>query len=335
MEGPMVIDLARRTFIAALGGAAAAWPLVARAQPPRRIGILMNGDANDKWRQSSLASFVQGLRNLGWHEAQNLRTELRWTSGDAERARAAATELLQLSPDAILSSSTTNLSALLKQGPTMPIVFIQVSDPIAQGFVSNLAHPGGNITGFASYESSIPGKWLDLLKQIEPNLKRVALVFNPETSPQSKFFLNSVEAAAPTFGVEVVVIHVQDNAGIESAIEALAGQPDTGLIFPTDSFLASRSKLIVEIVARHRLPAIYVEGSYLEDGGLMSYSQDWDEQFRQAASYVDRILRGAKPGDLPIEQPTKFKLVINLKTAKAIGLTVPQSLLATADEVIE
>jgi len=171
----MVIDLARRTFIAALGGAAAAWPLVARAQPPRRIGILMNGDANDKWRQSSLASFVQGLRNLGWHEAQNLRTELRWTSGDAERARAAATELLQLSPDAILSSSTTNLSALLKQGPTMPIVFIQVSDPIAQGFVSNLAHPGGNITGFASYESSIPGKWLDLLKQIEPNLKRVAL----------------------------------------------------------------------------------------------------------------------------------------------------------------
>jgi len=217
----------------------------------------------------------------------------------------------------------------------MPIVFIQVSDPVAQGFVSNLAHPGGNITGFTAFEVSMGGKWVDLLKQMAPSLKRIALVFNPETSPQSKFFVGAVEAAAPSFGVEVAVGHLHDDAGIEPAIETLSRQPDTGLIFPPDSFGELHSKLIVEIVTRHRLPAIYVEGNYLDDGGLMSYSQNFDEQFRQAASYVDCILKGAKPGDLPIQLPTKFKLVINLTAAKALGLTVPPSLLALADEVIE
>jgi len=295
----------------------------------------MNADATSKLQQSYLESFVQGLRNLGWIETQNLRIELRWTGGDAERARSAATELLQLSPDLIFSSSTANLSALLKQGPTMPIVFIQVSDPVAQGFVSNLAHPGGNITGFTAFEVSMGGKWVDLLKQMAPSLKRVALVFNPETSPQNKFFLSSVEAAAPSFGVAVAAARLQDDAGIEPAIETLSRQPDTGLIFPPDTFMQMRSKRIVEIVARYRLPALYVEGDYLEDGGLMSYSQNFDEQFRQAASYVDCILKGAKPGDLPIQLPTKFKLVINLTAAKALDLTVPPSLLALADEVIE
>ena len=328
-------SIERRAFLTALGGAAVAWPLAARAQQPRRIGILMNTDATDKLHQSYLASFVGGLRNLGWIEAQNLRIELRWTEGDAERARTAATELLQLSPDVILASSTRNLSALLKQGPTMPIVFIQVSDPVAQGFVSSLAHPGGNITGFIAFEVSMGGKWVDLLKQMAPNLKRVALVFNPEASPQSKFFLDSVKAAAPSFGVEVAAAPLHDDAGIESAIATLSRQPDTGLIFPPDGFMELHSKQIVEIVARHRLPAIYVEGNYLEDGGLMSYDQNFDEQFRQAASYVDRILKGAKPGDLPIQLPTKFKLVINLTAAKALGLTVPPTLLALADEVIE
>ena len=325
----------RREFITVLGGTAVAWPLAARAQQPRRIGILMNGYATEKYRQSYVESFVGSLRNLGWLEAQNLRIELRWTGDDAERARTTATELLQLSPDVIFSSSTRNLSALLKQGPTMPIVFIQVSDPVAQGFVSNLAHPGGNITGFTAFEVSMGGKWVDLLKQMAPNLKRVALVFNPDSSPQSKYFVGSVEAAAPSFGVEAGVAHLRDDAGIESAIETLSRQPDTGLIFPPDSFTEARSKPIVEIVARHCLPAIYVEGNHVEEGGLMSYGQDFDEQFRQAAGYVDRILRGAKPGDLPIQLPTKFKLAINLTAAKALGLTVPPTLLALADEVIE
>jgi len=278
---------------------------------------------------------VQGLRSLGWTEAQHLRIELRWTEGDGERARSAASELLKLSPDVILSSSTRNLAALLRQGPTMPVVFIQVSDPIAQGFVSSLAHPGGNITGFIAYEAAMGGKWVDLLKQMAPRLNRVALVFNPDASPQSKFFLDSVEAAAPSFGVAVVPAHLHDCPGIEAAIVTLARQPDTGLIFPPDGFTELHSKPIAEIVARHGLPAIYNEGNFVEDGGLMSYSQNFDEQFRQAASYVDRILKGAKPGDLPIQLPTKFKLVINLTAAKALGLTVPPTLLALADEVIE
>jgi putative ABC transport system substrate-binding protein len=295
----------------------------------------MNTDAADKLHQTYLESFVQGLRSLGWTEAQNLRIELRWTEGDGERARSAASELLKLSPDVILSSSTRNLAALLKQGPTMPVVFIQVSDPIAQGFVSSLAHPGGNITGFIAYEAAMGGKWVDLLKQMAPRLKRVALVFNPDASPQSKFFLDSVEAAVPSFGVAVVPAHLHDGPGIEATIATLARQPDTGLIFPPDSFTELHSKPIAEIVARHGLPAIYNEGNFVEDGGLMSYSQNFDEQFRQAASYVDRILKGAKPGDLPIQLPTKFKLVINLTAAKALGLTVPPTLLALADEVIE
>jgi putative tryptophan/tyrosine transport system substrate-binding protein len=327
--------IGRRQFISAIGAAAAAWPLGARAQQLRRIGILMNTDATDKLHQSYLQSFVGSLSNFGWIEAQNLRIDLRWTGGDADRSRTAASEVLQLSPDVILSSSTRNLSSLLKQGPTTPIVFIQVSDPVAQGFVSNLAHPGGNITGFAAFEASMGGKWIDLLRQMAPRLKRVALVFNPEASPQSKLFLASLEAAAPSFGLEVAAAHLQDDADIESALAALSRQGDTGLVFPADSFMEARSKLIVETVARHRLPAIYVEGNYLEDGGLMSYNQNFDDQFRQAASYVDRILRGAKPGDLPIQLPTKFKLVINLTAAKALGLTVPPSLLALADDVIE
>ena len=329
----------RREVITLLGGAAAAaslaWPRAAHAQQPRRLGILMNTDAADKLHQSYLESFVQGLRGLGWTEAQNLRIELRWTEGDGERARSAASELLKLSPDVILSSSTRNLAALLKQGPTMPVVFIQVSDPIAQGFVSSLAHPGGNITGFIAYEAAMGGKWVDLLKQMAPRLKRVALVFNPDASPQSKFFLDSVVAAAPSFGVAVAPAHLHDDAGIEAAIATLAREPDTGLIFPPDSFTELHSKAIAEIVARLGLPAIYNEGNFVEDGGLMSYSQNFDEQFRQAASYVDRILKGAKPGDLPIQLPTKFKLIINLTAAKALGLTVPPTLLALADEVIE
>ena len=328
----------RRDIITLLAAPALAWPLAARAQqagPMRRVGVLMNGDETDPEYKAYVAAFVQGLRNLGWIEGQNLRIELRWNGGDAERARTSATELLRLSPDVILSSSTTNLAALLRQAPNKPIVFVQVSDPVAQGFISNLARPEGNITGFSSYEFSIGGKWVDLLKQIAPGLVRVALIFNPDTSPQSKFFLSSVEAAGPTLGVEVMAATVHNAADIERAIENSSHQPNSGLIFPTDSFSTLHRNLIVELTARHRMPAIYFSREFAAIGGLMSYGIDFDSQFRQAAIYVDRILKGAKPADLPVQGPTKFPLVINVKAAKALGIEVPTNLLLRADDYIE
>jgi putative ABC transport system substrate-binding protein len=317
---------------------AAAWPVAAGAQlgeRVRRIGVLMNGDDTRPEFKAYVAAFVQGLRNLGWIESQNLRIELRWAGGDAELARTSANELLRLMPDVIFSSGTANLTALLRQGPTMPIVFVQVSDPIAQGFVSNLAHPGGNITGFYAYEFSIGGKWIDLLKQIAPGLVRVSLIFNPDTSPQSKFLLNSVEAVGPSLGVEVTAAPVHDAADIERAIESLSRQPNGGLIFPTDTFITLHRELIVELAARHRVPAMYAQRDLTASGGLMSYAIEYDSQFRQAAIYIDRILKGAKPADLPVQGPTKFALVINVTAAKALGIEIPTSLLLRADEYIE
>jgi putative ABC transport system substrate-binding protein len=327
----------RREFFTLLGGAAAAWPLAAPAQsgPVRRIGVLMNDVETDATSRSNVAAFVQGLRDLGWIEGQNLRVVYRWNAGSAELARTHAAELVALAPDAILSSSTTNLTALQRLSPTTPIVFIQVSDPVTQGFVLSLAHPGGNITGFSAYEFTIGGKWLDLLKQIAPATARVAVVFNPQTSPQSKFFLSSVEAAASTFGVNVAAAPVRSVAEIESAIESFSRQPNGGLIFLTDAFLVVHRKLVVEAAARHRLPAIYPSTLFVRDGGLMRYGVDTDDQFRQAASYVDRILKGAKAGDLPVQTPAKFSLVINLKAAKALGIELPMSLMLSANEVIE
>jgi putative ABC transport system substrate-binding protein len=328
----------RREFITLLGGAAAAWPVAARAQragPVRRIGVLMNGDETDADYRGFVASFAQGLRKFGWIEGQSLRTEVRWNVGQVERARSLAAELLQLSPDVILASSTTNLAEVLRRGPTMPIVFVLVADPVEQGFVSNLAHPGGNITGFSSFEFAIGGKWIELPKQIAPGLAHVTLVFNPDTSPQSRFFVTSLESAAPALGVEVTAARVHAVADIERAIETVSRQPNSGLIFPTDNFLTVRRQLIVESAARHRVPAIYALPFYTAVGGLMSYSIDWDSQFRQAAVYVDRILKGTKPGDLPVQGPTKYNLVINLKAAKALGIEVPTNLLLTADDYIE
>jgi putative ABC transport system substrate-binding protein len=324
----------RREFITLLGGAAS-WPLAARAQPARRIGMLMNSAETDAISHAFAAAFEQALRKLGWTEDQNLRIERRWRADTSEQASAYAAELVALAPEAILCSSTTNLAALLRLTRTIPIVFVQVSDPVAQGFVSNLAKPGGNITGFGSYEFSIGGKWLDLLKQLTPRLARVTLIFNPDTSPQSKFFLRSLEAAAPSFGVELTPAPVRNITDVERAIGGLADQQNRGLIFPTDSFTTKLAQLIVELTARYRVPAIYARREFVAAGGLMRYSIDYGEQFRQAASYIDRILRGANPGDLPVQQPTKFELVINLKTAKALGLQIPDNLLALADEVIE
>jgi putative tryptophan/tyrosine transport system substrate-binding protein len=328
----------RREFIRFLAGAATAWPLATRAQQAgrmRRVGVLMSSRETDPERKAQLGLFVQSLRSLGWIDGQNLRLDVRWNGGDAERTRAFATELIGLSPDVILSATTPNLTALVRQAPTMPIVFVLVSDPVAQGFVSNLARPGGNITGFTSYEFSIGGKWIDLLKQVVPALAHVSVIFNPDTSPQNNFLLGAIKSAAPALGVEATAAPVHDPAGIERAIESESLLPHGGLVFPTDNFLQTHWQLSAGIAARYRLPAISFDRYFTEAGGLMSYGSDSDPSFRQAAVYVDRILKGAKPSDLPVQTPTKFNLVINVKTAKALGIEVPTNLLLTADDFIE
>jgi len=335
----MIAKLKRRDFITLLGGAAAAWPVAARAQssPVRRIGVLMNGTATDTTLQSYLAAFAQGLRQLGWIEGQNLRIDTRWSAGDAALARIYAAQLIGLTPEVILASSTTNLMVIQQATSTVPVVFIQVSDPVAQGFVTNVTRPGGNLTGFSMYEFAIGNKWLDLLKEIAPGLARAGVMFNPDTSPQSKFFMQSIEAAAPSLGVQASVIPVRATADIEPAFEHLARAPNGGLILPTDSFTNLRIELIADLAARHRLPSISAYDRFPKVGGLMYYGASINtlDQFQQAASYVDRILKGTKPGDLPIQRADKYTLVINLKVAKALGLTVPLPLAGLADQVIE
>ena len=330
--------LGRREFITLLGGAATARPLAAWAQQTdrvRRIGVLMNGVATDSTAQSYVAEFVQTLDNLGWVEGQNLHIDYRWNAGEPLLARTYVAELISLKPDAILSSSTTNLVALQRVTHTIPIVFVEVSDPVAQGFIPSLAHPGGNITGFTAFMASMGGQWIELLKEIAPTVARTLLIYNPETSPQSELFLKSIQAAAPSFSVEVSRASVRDTNDIESAIDIFSRRPNGGLIVPSDTFTQMRRGLIVELAARHRLPAIYRSPEFVRNGGLMSYGFDFVEQFRQAASYIDQILKGAMPGELPVKQPTRFSLVINRKTAKALGLEISSKLLARADEVVE
>jgi putative ABC transport system substrate-binding protein len=327
-----MLGIRRREFISLVGGAAAAWPLVGHAQQPKRVGVLMSRAPTEPW-QSELAIFMQGMRKLGWIEGQNLQTEVRWSEYTPNLIQAYATDLVGLfKPDVLLSQSSVNLVALQRATTTIPIVFLSVADPVEQGFVPNLAHPGGNITGFANPEFSIAAKWADLIKQMVPSIRRVAIVF-PETEPQSKLFLRAVEAAAPSLGLDVMAVPVQHNTvEIEATLARVAREPNIGLIF---SGTQLESKLIVETVARYRLPAIYVNEFFTAEGGLMHYYSDPSEQFRLAAFYVDRILKGSKAGDLPVQVPTKFKLTINRKTATALGIDVPLGLLLAADEVIE
>jgi putative ABC transport system substrate-binding protein len=329
----------RRAFITLLGGAAV-WPLAAPAQQPgpvRRVGVLMNGAATETVPQSYVTAFVQALRQLGWVEGQNLRVDVRWNAGDAALARVYAAQLIGLMPDVILTASTTNLTVIRQATNSVPTVFLQVSDPVEQGFVASVTRPGGNLTGFSMFEFSVGGKWVDLLKEIAPGLARVAVMFNPDTSPQSKFFMRAVEAAAPSLGVTATAAPVRSTADIEPAFESISRQPNSGLILPTDTFTRMRQGLIAELAGRHRLPSLSAGEDFARDGGLMYYGPIVNllNQFRQAASYVDRILRGEKPGDLPIQRADKYTLVINLKTARALGLTVPLPLLGLADEVIE
>jgi putative ABC transport system substrate-binding protein len=327
----------RREFIAGLGNAVA-WPLAARAQlgeRVRRIGVLMNGAATETQDLSSLAAFIQGLRKLGWIEGQNLRVDVRWIAGDAGLARIYTAQLIGLTPDVILASSTVNLTAIQQATTTVPVVFVGVSDPVAQGFVASVRQPGGNLTGFSSFEFSTAGKWFDLLKEVAPGLARVAVLFNPDTSPQSKFFMRAIEAVAPSRGVQAIAMPVWATTDIEPALENFTHQPNGGLMLPTDAFTRLRDMLIADLAGRFRLPSIGAGPNFTKNGGLLEYGIDYVGQFGQAATYADRILKGSKPGDLPVQQPTKYRLVINVKTAKALELTIPETLLATADEVIQ
>jgi putative tryptophan/tyrosine transport system substrate-binding protein len=325
----------RRAFIAVLGGAAA-WPLLARAQQPdrmRRIGVLM-GVTDDPEGQARVKAIKQGLKELGWTDGGNLQIEIRFAGADASRMRAHVAELVALAPDVIVGQTTPVIRALREATSSIPIVMV-VNDPVDQGFISSLAHPGGNITGLTFVEFQMVGKWLEMLKEAAPGVARAAVMFNPETAPYYYVYLRSLETVPRSFAVEVTAAPVRDAAEVEGAIAKLGRDAGGGLIVAADVFTMVHHELIMRLVQQHRLPAVYPYRSYVAQGGLMSYGPDPYDMFRRSAFYVDRIFKGAKPADLPVQQPTKFELAINLKTAKALGLTVPPSLIARADEVIE
>jgi putative tryptophan/tyrosine transport system substrate-binding protein len=328
----------RRASIAALGGAAV-WPLAARAQQPermRRIGVLMPFAEGDPETQPRVTALRQGLAQLGWTEGGNIRIDYRWaTPGDAEWTRRLAIELVDLHPDLILTDTTPLTAAALQQTRTIPIVFVQVGDPVGSGFVASIPRPGGNATGFNNMQVPLSSKWLELLKEVAPRTVRVAVLFNPATAPYAQNFLDQFKAAAASIGVAAVASDVREPSEIETVIAAFAREPDGGLIVLPSLFMLAHHDLIIALAARHRLPAVYSSHYWSASGGLMSYGNVAADAFRQAAAYTDRILRGAKPADLPVQGPVKFELVINLKTAKALGLQIPPSLLARADEVIE
>ena len=326
----------RREFMTVLGGAAIGWPLAARAQGERmrRIGVLMGIAESDPARQSFVTAFTEALQELGWSSGRNIHIEYRWGAGDAERIRDFARELVEMQLDLIVGHTTPVVAALKAQTRTIPIVFTQVSDPVGSGFIDGFAKPGGSITGFTNLESSMSSKLVELLKEVAPTITRVAVMFNPDTAPdRGSYFLRPVEAAAPSLHVEVIPAPVHNDAEIEAAITTLA--PATGLIVMPDVFILAHREQILALADRHRLPAAYAYRLFAASGGLLSYGTDLADLFRRAAPYVDRILNGTKPAELPVQQPTKFELVINLRTAKALGLNVPLSLQAGADEVIE
>jgi len=328
----------RRDFIKTAGGSVIAWPIAAGAQQSagvRRIGIFLAFAENDPLGQRQVAILRKELQGLGWQDGQNVRIDVRFASADAERIRAYASELVAMKPDVILASTTTVTAALLRQTRTIPIVFVIVSDPVGSGFVQSLARPGKNATGFSYLESPLVGKWVELLREIAPQVTRVAMMFNPDTAAYAGYYMRPFEAAARSAGMEPIGAPVRDDAEIENAIAALARNTSGGLIVMPDVYVVSSRATINRLVLRHRIPTVNGNASITRDGGLISYTVDGDDLFRRAAPYVDQILRGANPAELPVQLPIKFQLIINLKTAKALGLTVPPSLLARADEVIE
>jgi putative tryptophan/tyrosine transport system substrate-binding protein len=327
----------RREFITLLGGAAAAWPIAARGQQAgatRRIGALIAFAKDDPDTEERLAAFRQGLAKRGWVEGRNIHIDYRFAAGRGDQFPVLAKELVAMQPDVILGHTPGGTVALQRETRTIPIVFVNVSDPIGMGFIASLPRPGGNITGVLHYEATIAGKWLAMLKEIAPRLTRVALLANPKVTSY-QYFLRSAEATAPALGIDLTDDPVQTAADIERAIEALARSPNNGLVLPPDASTIVHRDLIVALAARHRLPAVYALKTFVTAGGLMSYGTDQNDLFRLAASYIDRILRGDKPADLPVQAPTRFETTVNLKTAKALGLDVPSHLLVAADEVIE
>ena len=327
----------RREFITLVGGAAV-WPLAASAQQGgrvRTIGVLMNFLESDPAGQVGFEAFRDALKKLGWREGSDLRIELRWAESDPDRLRAFAKELVELRPDAIVAGSTAGVVALARETRTIPIVFATVADPIGSGFAGSLAHPGGNITGFAAVDSAMGGKWLELLKEIAPRTERVALLFNPVTAVPVQFFMPSIQVAASSFAVQASAAPIHAKDEIEGVIAAQARNPGGGLIVMPDAFNTTNRNLIIGLAARYSVPASYAQDIFAKSGGLIAYSSVRTEAYRQVAGYIDRILKGEKPADLPVQAPTKFELLINIKTAKALRLEVPAKLLSIADEVVE
>jgi putative ABC transport system substrate-binding protein len=326
----------RREFIALLGGAVA-WPVGARGQQGervRRIGILQNFPENDPVASVLNATFLKELRQSGWAVGNNIRIETRWTGNRSEDIRRHVAELVALTPDVILANGTSTLGPLLQVSRTIPIVFVQVTDPVGSGYVDSLAKPGGNATGFSTREYGVSGKWLEVLKQIAPSVTRAAVIRNP-AGPSGSGQFGAIQAVAPYLRMEVTPIDVRDPAEMERAVAAFAGSPNGGLIVTANGAAVVHRSLIIAMAARHKLPTVYWQRHFVEAGGLVSYGDDGTDQYRRAAEYVDRILKGEKPSDLPVQAPTKFQTVINLKTAKALGLEIPPTILARADEVIE
>jgi putative ABC transport system substrate-binding protein len=327
----------RRDFLTLVGGAAA-WPVVTRAQQNDRvwrIGVLMAFTENDQQGTARVAAFLDGLQKLGWAQGRNIRVETRWAGANTETIKNFAKELVALQPDLILSNSTPTTAALLQESRTTPIIFVVVSDPVGSGFVASFARPGGNVTGLTSIEPTIAGKWLELLKQVEPRIARVAILFNPTTATYADFFLNPFKSTAASLGVEAIVAPVRNRSELEPAFATQARAPNSAIAVMTDSFTSVHRAEITSLAAQYRLPAIYPYRFFVKIGGLLSYGNDLLDNFRRAATYVDSILKGSKPSELPIQAPVKFEMAINLKTARALGLTIPPSLIARADEVIE
>jgi putative tryptophan/tyrosine transport system substrate-binding protein len=329
----------RREFITLLGSTAT-WPLAAKAQEPqrmRRIGVLAGDLAeNDPTGITNVSAFTRALQQLGWIDGRNVRIDVRWAASDVELMRRLAKELVDLQPDVIVSASTPGTAAVKRETRTIPVVFVVVADPIGEGFTVSLAHPGGNLTGFTNMESSMVGKWLQLLTEIAPSVRRVAMLFNPATAPGGgSYLLPLFEAAARAFKIEPIIAPVHSDDEIESVITSLGREPKGGFVLQTDAFVMARRAPIIALAAQNNVPAVYPYLPFPRDGGLLSYGTDFEDIWRRAAPYVDRILRGTKPEDLPVQLPVKFFMALNLKTAKALGLTIPAPLLAVADEVIE
>jgi putative tryptophan/tyrosine transport system substrate-binding protein len=331
--------MTRREFISLVGGAAVSWPIAARAQQVegmRRVGVLMDTAENNAEGQARFAAFRQVLRERGWVEGRNIQIDVRWPVGDVVRAQAYAAELVALAPDAIFAIANAQIRPLSRETRTIPIVFLGASDPVSGGYVESIARPGGNITGFTLFEPTMAGKWLSLLKEVAPAVTRIAIMINPDTGMLGgKFYLPEFESSAAALAVESDTAVVRNGSEIEKVIVALGQRPNSALIVAPDGFTQAYDTFIVSLAARHRVPTVFGVGNFARSGGLMSYGPDFVDTCRRAATYIDRILRGERPADMPVQAPTKFELVINLKTAKTLGIEVPPTLIARADEVIE